>query len=260
MTQIAFGITSVGSHPELFEIFDFCRTNGVIPNLTINGSDPVTDEQVARLVKTAGAMAVSVVWPNQENGFNLIKRLTEAGATQINIHFMISKQTIERAYEVCKAMKTDERLSQMNAIVFLGLKPKNRGQSFEVLPVEETIKLVNFCLENGIKFGFDSCTAPRFDRAVRESTALNSEAKKSLSQCSERCESGLFSSYIDCNGVYWHCSFGEGRDDAAGIDVKAVKNFTKEVWLAPQMMEWRKKLVGMGRECPLYPEIHSTKE
>jgi hypothetical protein len=228
--------------------------------VTINGSDPVTDEQVARLVKTCGAMAVSVVWPNQENGFNLIRRLLDAGATQINIHFMLSTQTVEKAYEVCKAMKTDSRLKGMNAIVFLGLKPKNRGQSFDVLPVADFIKLTNFCLENGVRFGFDSCSAPRFDKSVRESTTLSPEMKQSLNQCSERCESGLFSAYVDCAGVYWHCSFGEGRDDAAGIDVKAVKNFTKEVWLSQPMVDWRKKLLGMERECPLYPEIHSTKE
>jgi hypothetical protein len=260
VTQIAFGITSVGSHPELFDIFEYCRKHGVIPNVTVNGNDPLTDEQVNRLVKACGAMAVSVVWPTQENGFNLIQRLTDAGATQINIHFMISKQTIERAYEVCNAMQNDPRLAKMNAIVFLGLKPKARGQAFDVLPVSETIRLVNHCLENNIRFGFDSCTAPRFDRAVNESTTLTEEVKKSLNQCSERCESGLFSSYIDCSGKYWHCSFGEGREDAYGIDCTTITDFTKEVWLSKPMQEWRQKLFTMERECPLYPEIHSTKE
>jgi sulfatase maturation enzyme AslB (radical SAM superfamily) len=257
ITQIAFGITSVGSHPELFDIFQYCRDNKVIPNVTINGSDPVTDEQVKKLVKVCGAMAVSVVWPNQENGFNLIKRLTDAGATQINIHFMISKQTIKRAYEVCDSMKTDPRLAKMNAIVFLGLKPKARGQAFDVLPVEEFIKLVNYCLTNEVRFGFDSCSAPRFDKAVELSDM--EEARKSvLRSCSERCESGLFSAYIDTAGKYWHCSFGENRDDAYGIDVTKVNSFLDEVWLSEPMKEWRQKLFNLDRECPLYPEIRST--
>lgn len=256
VTQIAFGITSVGSHPELFDIFSHCRENKVIPNVTINGSDPLTDEQVKQLVKLCGAMAVSVVWPNQEKGFDLIKRLADAGADQINIHFMISKQTIDRAYEVCKAMATDPRLAKMNAIVFLGLKPKERGQAFDVLPVEDFIKLVNYCLTNEIRFGFDSCSAPRFDKAV-ELSDMEQVRKEALQSCSERCESGLFSAYIDASGKYWHCSFGENRDDAYGIDCTKVDNFLDDVWLSAPMKEWREKLFNLNRECPLYPEIRS---
>ncbi len=254
LTQIAFGITSVSSHPELFDIFQYCRDNDVIPNVTINGADPLTDEQIRRLVQVCGAMAVSVVWPTPEKGFDLIKRLTDAGARQINIHFMISKQTIGNAYKVCDAMKNDPRLAKMNAIVFLGLKPKARGQAFDVLPTEEFIKLVNYCLANGVKFGFDSCSAPRFDKAVELAT-LPEEIKNRLMACSERCESGLFSAYIDASGKYWHCSFGENRDDAYGIDVTKIQNFTKEVWLSQPMVEWRNRLFNLERECPLYPEI-----
>jgi hypothetical protein len=259
ITQIAFGITSVGSHPELFDIFSYCRGNGVIPNVTINGSDPLTDEQVKRLVELTGAMAISVVWPNQEKGYNLIRRLLDAGATQINIHFMISKQTIKNAYEVCKAMKDNPLLKGMNAIVFLGLKPKNRGQAFDILPTKDYIDLVNYCLTNNVPFGFDSCSAPKFDKAV-EISSMEEATKKMLRSCSERCESGLFSAYIDAAGKYWHCSFGENREDAYGIDITKITNFTKEVWLSEPMVNWRKKLLGMERECPLYPEIHSTKE
>ena len=78
LTQIAFGITSVGSHPELFKIFQYCRDNGVIPNVTINGADPLTDEQIGKLVQVCGAMAISVVWPTPEKGFDLIKRINNA--------------------------------------------------------------------------------------------------------------------------------------------------------------------------------------
>lgn len=258
VTQIAFGITSVGSHPQLFDIFQHCRDNGVIPNVTINGADPLTDEQITKLVSVCGAMAVSVVWPNPQRGFDLIKRLTDAGAKQINIHFMISKQTIKNAYEVCDAMKNDPRLTKMNAIVFLGLKPKERGQAFDVLPTDEFVKLVDYCLDNEVKFGFDSCSAPRFDKAVEIST-LPEDIKSRLMSCSERCESGLFSAYIDASGKYWHCSFGENREDAYGIDVTKVTDFHKEVWLSEPMVNWRKNLFALERECPLYPEIRAKK-
>lgn len=258
VTQIAYGITSISAHPQLFEIFEFSRANGVIPNVTINGADPLTDEQVSRLVRVTGAMAVSINKTNSDSGFNLINKLTSAGATQINIHYVISKQTIGFAYDVCNAIKSDPRLSKMNAIVFLGLKPKNRGQAFDILPTPEYIKLVNHCLENEIRFGFDSCSAPKFDKAI-EISSLDQAMKKRLLQCSERYESGLFSAYVDCYGKYWHCSFGEGMDIAYGIDVTKVKNFTEEVWLSPPMTTWRNRLFELNRECPLYSEIHVEK-
>jgi len=254
LTQIAFGITSVGSHPELFDIFQYCRDNKVIPNVTINGMDPATDDQIQKLAEVCGAIAVSVVPPNLDRGFTLIEKLSKAGMNQVNIHYMISRQSIDNAYEICNAIKNDSRLSGLNAIVFLGLKPKERGQAYDILPTDDFVKLVNFCLKNEIPFGFDSCSAPRFDKAVGLSD-VSDDMKKQLLMRSERCESGLFSAYIDSSGRYWHCSFGENREDAYGIDVTKVKDFVKEVWLSEPMVEWRKKLFGLNRECPLYPQI-----
>lgn len=255
VTQIAFGITSIGAHPELFDIFAYCRKYHVVPNVTINGMDPLTDEQIAKLKKFCGAMAISINRTNKENGFNLIDRLIKAGCHQINIHYVISKQTIKFAYEVCDAIKNDSRLKELNAIVFLGLKPKERGQNLDVLPTDQYFGLVEYCLKNNIRFGFDSCSAPRFDKAVEIAT-LDEAKKKMLLSCSERCESGLFSAYIDSTGKYWHCSFGEGMPIAYGIDVTKVTDFQKEVWLSEPMNNWRKRLFELNRECPLYKEIH----
>lgn len=252
--QIAFGITSVNSHPQMLDIFQHCRDNGVIPNVTINGADEVSDEMVQKLTNVCGAMAVSVVWPHQEKAYNLIKRLTDAGNKQINIHFMISKQTIDNAYKVCKAMKEDPRLANMNAVVFLGLKPKSRGQGFDVLPLQEFVKLIKYCFDFNVKVGFDSCCAPMFDKAIESMENLSSEKKKEYISCSERCEGNLYSGFLDTNGRYWHCSFGKDIDDY--VDVTKVKDFVKEVWYSKLASKWRKKLLDTNRECPLYPELH----
>lgn len=259
VTQIAFGITSIGAHPEIFDIFKHCRDNFVVPNVTINGMDPLTDEQIGKLKKFCGAMAISINRTNKENGLNLIDRLIKAGCQQINIHYVISKQTINFAYEVCEAIRNDPRLKELNAIVFLGLKPKERGQNLSILPIDDYIKLVNHCLANNIRFGFDSCSAPRFDKAI-EISSLDEAKKKLLLSCSERCESGLFSAYIDSSGKYWHCSFGEGMPMAYGIDVTKVTNFQQEVWLSEPMTKWRNRLFELNRECPLYKEIHISPE
>lgn len=255
-TQIAFGITSVGAHPQLFDIFQHCRKNNIIPNVTINGADPLTDEQIGNLVKLTGAMAISLNSAIKDEEYKLIERLTAAGARQLNIHFVVSKQSIQFAYELCNDLKYNLALKGINAIVFLGLKPKNRGQAFDVLPTEEFIKLVEFALDNNIRFGFDSCGAPKFEHAVHLSKKIDDATKKRLIACSERCESGNFSSYIDVDGNYWHCSFGEGLEIANGIDVKTIKSFLTDVWQSAKLTEWRNRLKELDRECPLYAEIH----
>ncbi len=126
------------------------------------------------------------------------------------------------------------------------------------MSTEKYTALVKYCLDNEIKFGFDSCSAPRFEKAL-ESCDISKERKRFLSMCSERCESGLFSAYIDCSGKYWHCSFGENNERGCGMDVTKVNDFLKDVWLTEEVEHWRWELNQMNRECPLYPEINSNR-
>jgi len=256
LTQIAFGITSIGSHPEIFNIFQCCRDNNIVPNVTINGSDPLTDEQISMLVKLTGAMAISVVHPNEERAYKLMRRLLDAGARQLNIHYVIHESSISNAYKVAAATIHNPLLSGMNAIVFLGLKPKNRGQKFEVLNTDEYVKLIDYCMNNNISYGFDSCSSPKAETAIINSQIISDDKKHLLLQTCERCESGLHSAYIDVDGNYWHCSFGEGMEIANGIDVKNVKSFLTDVWHSEKLTTWRNRLKELNRECPLYAEIH----
>src|ERR1035437_7945834 len=145
--QIAFGITSIGANKDLFPIFQHCRNNNIIPNVTINGADPLTDEQISELIKLTGAMAISINSSIKDVGYNLIEKFLANGARQLNIHYVISKQSIAFAYQLINDIKNNPKLKGLNAIVFLGLKPKNRGQSFDVLPTEEYIELINYCID-----------------------------------------------------------------------------------------------------------------
>ena len=38
LTQIAFGIGNIDANPDMWKIFQYCRDNNVIPNVTINGA------------------------------------------------------------------------------------------------------------------------------------------------------------------------------------------------------------------------------
>jgi MoaA/NifB/PqqE/SkfB family radical SAM enzyme len=260
ITQIAFGVTSVTAHPELWEIFDYCRENGVIPNVTFNGAELIMDRFLERLVDTCGSIAVSVNETNFDRAIDTIKRMTDLGAIQINIHYVLSEQSVDFLYDkLMPAIKEDFRLRRMNALVLLGVKLLRGGVNYNVLPVNDYMRLVKYLMAKKINFGFDSCSAPRFERAVSFLELTHNE-KADIIKRSERCESGLYSGYIDCNGKYWHCSFAEGDEKkGGGIDVAKVSDFLKEVWMSDSIKKWRCELIHLNRECPLFPELGAFK-
>ena len=116
-------------------------------------------------------------------------------------------------------------------------------------------KLVKYCLDHEVRMGFDSCSAPKFEKAIASSD-LPEKTKKQMIMMSESCESSLFSSYISVEGAYWNCSFCEGADRIEPVDVLAAKDFVKDVWYSPQVMAFREKLLATAvngcRTCPVY--------
>lgn len=254
LTQCALGADAQGiTNPDMIEMMRYARSKGIIPNLTIAD---VSDDVAGVLADVAGAVAVSVYkHAGFDVAFDSVQRLARAGQKQINLHFMISNKTIDDAYKVMEAMKSDPRLDQVNAIVFLGLKQKGRGTKYEGVTREQYRELVEHCLANGIPFGFDSCSAPAFIDSVVDHP--NYEQFKMMA---EDCESTLFSSYINERGVFFPCSFTENWDKggwAEGIDVLAADDFIKDVWFHPRTAEFRKALIGNTdcngcRNCPAY--------
>lgn len=250
LTQIAFGIGDVDANPDMFKIMEYCRTNGVIPNVTING-DRLTSEIAQQLSKVCGAIAVSY-YGNKDVCYNAIKTLTDLGMKQINIHCLVSQETEQNCYDVMDDFKHDSRLEKMNAIVFLRLKEKGRGEAYHQLSLAKFMLLIHTALENNVRVGFDSCGAPVFLQAVKDRPDF-----KRLEQLAESCESSIFSSYINTDGVYFPCSFSEGIYE--GIDVVKCDNFLKDVWYAPKTIEFRNKLLcqkheisATCRKCPIY--------
>lgn len=249
LTQIAFGITGPNANPDFFRMMEYARSNGVVPNFTISGSDPVPD-RVARL---AGAFAVSVHAGNRETAYDTVRELSEKGMTQVNVHLVASKETVPLVRQVLCDRISDKRLKKMNAIVLLSVKPKGRAKGrFSPMPTVTFGAFVATCLISGIKFGFDSCSAPRFEEAI-ESTPPS--VRKSLREMSESCESGLFSAYVNRKGEFFPCSFCEGEEGwEEGIPVPQATSF-RDVWTHPKTASWRQGLLESSRDgcrhCPL---------
>ena len=255
--QIAFGITSIDANPDMFPIYDYCREIGIIPNMTISSNDKPSDEVLQRITDTCGAFAISIYGSQpRETRYDLLRRFIKSGAKQLNIHFVVHKNSLETAYEVMSDLVTDPTLKGINAIVFLGLKPKNRGQVFDIVKNDDFTKLVNFCFASGISFGFDSCSARSFDKAVMESDKISDEQKKAYLGMSEPCESSRMSAYFNVEAKYYHCSFGEDMEKGWGIDILDDKvDFIRDIWEHQNAKNWRTELESLNCQCPLFPEI-----
>jgi len=245
LQQIALGLTDTTSNPDFWEILEECNKRQIKPNFTTHGLD-MTSDIASRVSQLCGAVAVSIV--NKEKSYNAIKILTDAGMTQINIHFMLSSERFEAAISLIHDIKTDPRLAKLNAVVFLQYKPKGGNTDKFSTPSQEQFKLlIEHCDKNEIRYGFDSCTAPMYVNVIE-----NHPDRERLEQLVEPCESGLFSSYINSKGEFFACSFCEGETGwIEGISIFDYDNFV-DLWHSPRLDKWRKTLLGNKRACPMY--------
>jgi len=256
LTQIAFGIGDIDSNPDMWKMFDYCQTNDyntVVPNVTINGWN-LTDEYADKLANLCGAVAVSKYNP-KDICYDAVKKLTDRGMEQVNIHMLLATETLDTCFEVVDDMCNDPRLEKLNAIVFLYLKPKGKRNRLTILnDVDKYRSLVDYCIEKNIRFGFDSCSAPMFLRSVKDRPNF-----KMFDMMAESCESSCFSSYINTEGRYFHCSFTEGEDGWEGIDVVNCNDFLADIWYGPETLKFRNSLLTQHheispscRECPVF--------
>lgn len=245
VTQIAFGAdATLETNPDVWDIMQYCRDNGVIPNVTVAD---ITEDTAKKLTKVCGAVAVSR-YADKSICYDSVKRLVDAGMKQVNIHMMISKETFSQAVETVTDIDNDPRLRGMNAIVFLSLKNKGRGEKYSVLSQKEFTKLVYFTMAKNIRFGFDSCSCHSFLKSVK-----NLSNYDSLYRMAEPCESGLFSAYIDVSGNFYPCSFCEGTEKwKDGISVLEYGDFINDVWKSNRILSWNDNLLSNKRDCPIY--------
>jgi hypothetical protein len=244
LTQIAFGVDSTAtSNPDIWKIFDYCIENNVTPNLTVAD---ISDETADNISKRSGACAISV-YDNKNIAYDSIKRLTDRGMKQVNIHHCVYEDNFKRSLEIIDDMKTDSRLSKMNAIVFLGLKNKGRGKNLKRISQEKYETLIRKCLDNGCRFGMDSCSGNRF------ASFCKNNDKTELLQMVTGCESTKQSLYVNVDGEYFPCSFIEGEKEwETGIDMLTINDFVTDVWQHERVIKFRNLLKDEFSICPRF--------
>jgi hypothetical protein len=223
-----------------------------VPNTTVA---QINKETAEKLVKVMGSVSVSLHEDRNvcyesirllKESLNSVKKPT---LKQINMHVLVSMETLQSCYDALQDSVVNSNLqSSLNSVVLLALKPKGRGVNFNSLPQKEFQKLIKYAFSIGAKIGFDSCNCHRFLECVKDHPRYND-----FKLVAEPCESACFSGYISVNGNFFPCSFLEGTSEwEQGISLKNVLDFQKEVWYAPNIVKFRRKLIRNKRHCPRY--------
>lgn len=265
LTQIAFGIGDTSGPPDFMKMIDYCRVNdhnpGVVPNLTINGWT-LSDDLAATYASKLGGIAVSR-YENKDVCYDAVKKMTDAGMNQVNIHIVLSTASLKSCYEAIDDAVDDPRLEKMKAIVFLTMKPKGKRNKWTTLKdVGEYRKLITYAFERSIGIGFDSCSAPTFLAAMKDHPQF-----EQFCQLSESCESTLFSGYANVKGEFFPCSFTDGEGVwKTGIDITKVENFNRDVWNHEKTVAFRYRniettdpsICGDCRKCATFPDLYDA--
>lgn len=240
LTQIAFGIGDIDANPDLFDMFELCRRQAVVPNVTINGYR-MNEDLYNRLAVTCGAISVSLY--DKDVCYTAVDELYRRGCDQVNIHALLSEETYNDCISLLDDCKSDERLTGLNAVVFMMLKPKGSRNTFTTLSDPNKFKtLIDKANDLGIQIGSDSCAAPSMIRYYRDN--FEEQEVRNIISSIEPCESGLFSLYINVEGKAYPCSFTE---DGNGLDV--TNSDFSDIWNSETLTVWRELLGNTTDKC-----------
>ena len=250
LSQIAFGITGVYSNPDFFDIMSYTKSIGISPNYTTNGVD-LDETAIDKTLDLCGRIAVSCYEGAKEICYNTLKRVGERAKAlnknfPCNIHIVLSKSTYGHVMGVLNDAK-EGRIENLGAIVILRIKPVGRAKNLDCnIPVEMYDEIVRFCINNNIKFGFDSCGAKQVEKV------LHNIGRDDLINCCESCEVGKMSSYFSYKGLYSSCSFCENLDNIPhNLDPFKYKSFT-EFWNSDDIKTLRFPKICKCESCPYY--------
>jgi len=264
--SIAFGITGTQTNPDFPKMLEYCRSVGVIPNYTLSGAD-LNDTILEYTGKYCGAVAVSCYEGNKDLCYNTIAKLAEkAPKVHVNMHIVLSKGTLNHVMDVLNDLKRtksvdreiaigkysfkasykvpeDPRLEHLRHVVFLRIKPVGRAQNLDTeVGTDIFKKVIDFCKENQIGFGFDSCSAKDV-----ESVMIANGDTEAPKYC-QSCESTTQSIYVSCEGKMIPCSFCENRFKDRAIDLTTIDDFIKEWNVNEVLNEFR----AVSKECKGY--------
>lgn len=251
LSQIALGITGVKSNPYLKDMLAWLKEQGIIGNLTLTGAD-LDDEMADVLCEYCGACAVSCYDKAKDLCYNTIKKLHDNAKDKFdkdfhcNMHIVIADFSMNHVMDVLNDIK-DGKVPGLKSIVMLHAKPVGRAKNLDCsLSKDNLAKVIKFCLDNDISFGFDSCNGHNVQDILVEM------GKPGLCSSVEPCESGLFSIYVNVEGKLTPCSFVEHVYEDSAIDLLDSSNEVKDFWMSNKMLNDFRNCTKCSRSCPIY--------
>lgn len=251
LTQVALGITGVKSNPYLKDILIYLRKLGIIGNLTLTGAD-LDDEMADVLCEYCGACAVSCYDKAKELCYSTIKRLHNNAKEKfnrdmhLNMHIVIADFSMDHIMDVLNDIKNG-KVPGLKSVVMLHAKPVGRAKNLDCsLSKENLAKVIKFCLDNNISFGFDSCNGHNVQDILMEM------GKPELCSSIEPCESGRMSIYVNVEGKITPCSFVEHVYENSAIDLLNSDAIVKDVWMTDKMLNTFRNCTKCSKSCPIY--------
>ena len=251
LSQVALGITGVKSNPYLVDMLKWLREYGVIGNLTLTGAD-LDDDMAENLAKYCGACAVSCYDKAKDLCYRTIDKLHTIAQQKfgkdmhVNMHIVIADFSIDHVMSVLEDVKNG-KVPGLKSIVMLHAKPVGRAKNMDCsLSKDNLTKVITFCLENHISFGFDSCNGHNVQDILIEM------GKGELCTSIEPCESAKQSIYVNVEGKITPCSFVEHVYENESIDLltKDVKMFNE--WSQNKMLDKFRNCTKCSKSCPIY--------
>ena len=251
LTQVALGITGVKSNPYLVDMLKWLREYGVIGNLTLTGAD-LDDDMAENLAKYCGACAVSCYDKAKDLCYRTIDKLHTVGKEKcgrdfhVNMHIVIADFSIEHVMSVLEDIK-DGKVPGLSSIVMLHAKPVGRAKNMDCsLSKENLTKVIKFCLDNNISFGFDSCNGHNVQDILVEM------GKSDCCSAIEPCESARISIYCNVEGKITPCSFVEHVFESSAIDLLNADVKLHEIWAKNPMLNGFRNCDKCSTSCPIY--------
>lgn len=243
LCQVAAGITQLDDHPELWKIFEEINKRGMACNVTVNGGG-ASKTNITKLIQYCKAVAVSVNEINKEKAYSTIQLLSQS-SLQVNIHYVLSLETLDNCIRTIEDCKNDCRLKNLNALVLLMYKDKNNTNALTTI-TDPLIykKLIDYAKKNKIPLGLDSCSSYNYLEAIKDEKDFETQSQYVTSCCG-----GRFSAYIDIFGHYHACSFLENRDEwGQGLDVFECEDFINDIWNHPQTVNFRNRNIACSKK------------
>jgi ferredoxin len=251
LTQVALGITGVKSNPHLEEMLVWLRENGIIGNLTLTGAD-LDDHMTDVLCQNCGACAVSCYDKAKDLCYATIKKLYDTAKTKfnkemsINMHIVIADFSMSHVMDVLNDIKNG-KVHGLKSIVMLHAKPVGRAKTLDcTLSKRNLKKVIDFCLNSGISFGFDSCNGHNVQDILVEM------GKGELCSSIEPCESARMSVYVNVEGKITPCSFVEHVYEDTAIDLLNTDVKIEDIWMKNDMLKSFRNGIRCSKSCPVY--------